>query len=77
MDAEFWNNRFTAPQYIYGETPNAFVTERTSQIPAGPVLCPGRLTQRGLLHLSRALRHPIYSRDDLDRFLRETSAPIE
>jgi hypothetical protein len=36
-----------------------------------------RLTQRGLLHPSRALRHPIYSRDDLDRFLRETSALIE
>ena len=36
-----------------------------------------RLTMRGLLHPSRALRHPIYSRDDLDRFLRETSEPIE
>ena len=35
-----------------------------------------RLTKRGLLHPSRALRHPIYSRDDLDRFLRETSEPI-
>jgi hypothetical protein len=32
-----------------------------------------RLTKRGLLHPSRALRHPIYSMDDLDRFLRETS----
>jgi len=36
-----------------------------------------RLTKRGLLHPSRALRHPIYSRDDLDRFLRETSTPID
>ena len=35
-----------------------------------------RLTKRGLLHPSRALRHPIYSRDDLDRFLRETAEPI-
>lgn len=35
-----------------------------------------RLTKRGLLHPSRALRHPIYSRDDLDRFLRETSGAI-
>jgi hypothetical protein len=32
-----------------------------------------RLAKRGLLHPSRALRHPIYSKDDLDRFLRETS----
>jgi len=36
-----------------------------------------RLTKRGLLHPSRALRHPIYSRDDLDRFLRETSGPLD
>ena len=37
MDAAFWNNRFAAPQYIYGETPNVFVAEMASQIPAGPV----------------------------------------
>jgi hypothetical protein len=36
-----------------------------------------RLTKRGLLHPSRALRHPIYSKDDLDRFLRETSDVID
>jgi hypothetical protein len=35
-----------------------------------------RLTKRGLLHPSRALRHPIYSRDDLDRFLKETTGII-
>ena len=35
-----------------------------------------RLTKRGLLHPSRALRHPIYSRDELDRFLEETSGSI-
>lgn len=35
-----------------------------------------RLTKRGLLHPSRALRHPIYTKDDLDRFLRETSEAI-
>jgi hypothetical protein len=32
-----------------------------------------RLTKRGLLHPSRALRHPIYAKTDLDRFLQETS----
>mgnify|MGYP001544839623 CR=1 FL=1 len=36
-----------------------------------------RLTKRGLLHPSRALRHPIYSKDDLDRFLRETSGNLD
>ena len=36
-----------------------------------------RLTKRGLLHPSRAFRHPIYPKDDLHRFLREPSEPIE
>jgi len=36
-----------------------------------------RLTKRGLLHPSRALRHPIYSKDDLDRFLRETTDEVD
>jgi hypothetical protein len=36
-----------------------------------------RLTKRGLLHPSRALRHSIYSKDDLDRFLRETTDEID
>jgi hypothetical protein len=35
-----------------------------------------RLAKRGLLRPSRALRHPIYIRDDLDRFLRETSESL-
>jgi hypothetical protein len=35
-----------------------------------------RLTKRGLLRPSRALRHPIFSRDDLDRFLRETTGTM-
>jgi len=35
-----------------------------------------RLTKRGLLHPSRALRHPIYSKDDLDRFLKNTTGDL-
>jgi len=35
-----------------------------------------RLRKRGLLHPSLALCHPIYSRDDLDRFLKETTGII-
>jgi SAM-dependent methyltransferase len=52
MDAEFWNNRFAAPQYIYGETPNAFVAEMASQIPAGPVLCLAEGEGRNAVHLA-------------------------
>jgi hypothetical protein len=32
-----------------------------------------RLTQRGLLHPSRALRRPLYAVDELKRFLTETT----
>lgn len=35
-----------------------------------------RLTKRGLLHPSRATRRPIYPVWEIERFLRETSAPI-
>jgi hypothetical protein len=35
-----------------------------------------RLTKRGLLHPSRATRRPIYPVWEIERFLRETSTPI-
>ena len=52
MDAAFWNNRFAAPQYIYGETSNVFVAEMASQIPAGPVLCLAEDEVRNAVHLA-------------------------
>jgi SAM-dependent methyltransferase len=52
MDAEFWNNRFAALQYIYGEAPNAFVAEMASQIPASPVLCLAEGEGRNAVHLA-------------------------
>ncbi|MCU0782947.1 MAG: helix-turn-helix domain-containing protein [Verrucomicrobia bacterium] len=35
-----------------------------------------RLVERGLLHPSRATRRPLFSREELERFLRETTAAI-
>ena len=52
MDAAFWNNRFAAPHFIYGETPNAFVAEMAAQIPAGPVLCLAEGEGRNAVHLA-------------------------
>jgi SAM-dependent methyltransferase len=52
MDAEFWNNRFAAPRYIYGETPNVFVAEMASKIPAGPVLCLAEGEGRNAVYLA-------------------------
>jgi SAM-dependent methyltransferase len=39
MDATFWNERYSATDYIYGTAPNEFVAEIADRIPAGPVLC--------------------------------------
>ena len=36
-----------------------------------------RLTKRGLLRPSRALRRPLYSSEELQRFCRETTGAIE
>jgi DNA-binding transcriptional MerR regulator len=35
-----------------------------------------RLTKRGLLRPSRATRRPLYSKTELERFLRETSEVV-
>ena len=52
MDAAFWNNRYATPQYIYGETPNAFVAEKAPQITAGPVLCLAEGEGSNAVHLA-------------------------
>ncbi len=57
MDAALWNNRFAAPQYVYGEAPNAFVAEMAAHIPAGPVLCLAEGEGRNAVHLA-TLGHP-------------------
>ena len=62
MDAAFWNNRFAAPHFIYGETPNAFVAEVASQIPAGPVLCLAEGEGRNAVHLA-TLGHRVTAMD--------------
>ncbi len=52
MDAAFWNNRYAAPHFVYGETPNAFVAEVASRIPAGSVLCLAEGEGRNAVHLA-------------------------
>ena len=65
MDAEFWNQRYGTQQYIYGETPNAFVAEIASQIPAGPVLCLAEGEGRNAVHLA-TLGHRVTAVDQSD-----------
>ena len=52
MDASFWNDRFAAPHFVYGEIPNAFVAEMGAQIPSGPVLCLAEGEGRNAVHLA-------------------------
>ena len=52
MDAAFWNNRYAVAGHVYGETPNAFVEQVASQIPAGPVLCLAEGEGRNAVHLA-------------------------
>ena len=62
MDVAFWNERFSAAHYVYGETPNAFVAESAPQIPAGPVLCLAEGEGRNAVHLA-ALGHRVTAVD--------------
>lgn len=39
MDTAFWDNRYAADGYAYGQAPNEFVAAMARYIPDGPVLC--------------------------------------
>ncbi len=51
-------------------------TEVATALGVAPVTV-DRLTKRGLLRPSKATRRPLYPVWEIERFLRETSAPIE
>jgi SAM-dependent methyltransferase len=52
MDAAFWNERYAAPGYAYGEASNAFVAEIALKIPDGPVLCLAEGEGRNAVYLA-------------------------
>lgn len=62
MDAEFWNNRYAVPDYVFGEEPNGFVAETAARIPAGSVLCLAEGEGRNAVHLA-ALGHKVTAVD--------------
>lgn len=37
--AEFWDNRYATPDFVFGTEPNDFLRSIADRIPAGPVLC--------------------------------------
>ena len=62
MDATFWNDRYAGAGYVYGQAPNAFVTEMARHIPAGPVLCLAEGEGRNAAHLA-TLGHSVTAVD--------------
>lgn len=62
MDAEFWNDRYSADGYHYGEKPNGFLSEMVSHIPSGPVLCLAEGEGRNAVHLA-TLGHQVTAVD--------------
>lgn len=39
MDANFWDQRYSGEELVYGSEPNDFLVESAAAIPPGPVLC--------------------------------------
>ena len=50
----------------------AYLRQEAAQLLSVSPATLDRLVERGLLHPSRATRRPLFSREELERFLRET-----
>lgn len=37
--SEFWDNRYSTPDFVFGTEPNDFLRSVADRLPAGPVLC--------------------------------------
>lgn len=73
MDAGFWNERYAAGHYVYGEAPNAFLEEVASRIPSGPVLCLAEGEGRNAVYLA-TLGHRVTAVDQSETGLSKTRA---
>lgn len=60
--ADFWNDRFSAPGYIYGTEPNDYLASIAAHIPPGPVLCLAEGEGRNAVHLA-GLGHAVTAVD--------------
>jgi len=54
----------------------AYTRKETAEILGISAPSVDRLTKRGLLRPSRATRRPLYSKTEIERFLRETSEVV-
>ena len=59
---DFWDQRFSASEYVYGTEPNDFLFEHAARIPPGRVLTLGEGEGRNAVFLAR-LGHPVTAVD--------------
>lgn len=52
MNPAFWDNRYAAPDFVFGTEPNDFLRACAGHIPAGPVLCLGEGEGRNAVFLA-------------------------
>ncbi|MBK8857820.1 MAG: class I SAM-dependent methyltransferase [Opitutaceae bacterium] len=52
MNSQFWDNRYTPADFVYGTAPNDFLRQCANYIPAGPVLCLGEGEGRNAVFLA-------------------------
>jgi len=52
MNPLFWDNRYAAPDFVFGTAPNDFLRQCADHLPAGPVLCLGEGEGRNAVFLA-------------------------
>src|SRR5207249_12148333 len=74
---DMWSARCMNDQRILFEAPKLALTrvEAADALDVSPATL-DRLVKRGLLRPSRALRRPLFSIAEIERFLRETTAAV-
>lgn len=50
MIADFWNNRYSTAEYIYGEAPNEFFKSSLGELPPGKLFLPAEGEGRNAVH---------------------------
>ena len=48
-----WNERFSRPEFVYGEQPNDYFKEQIEKLPAGKILLPAEGEGRNGVHAAK------------------------
>lgn len=53
MNKEFWDERYSNPEYVYGEEPNVYFREQLQKLPPGKILLPAEGEGRNAVYAAR------------------------